>query len=92
MSEQAVVDQFQNSHTQGWEKISNDTLTIDGKTAYEDVYTVNDTQHFGELMRIHQIVFVKNDTTYVILLQAPDKNYDQEKSNFDIIINSLKVQ
>lgn len=90
MSEEGAINSFQNQQTPGWTKLSNDTLTIDGKTAYRSIYSVNDT-HFGELMRIHQIVFVKNDTTYVMLLQAPDKDFDNEKPIFDMIINSFKV-
>jgi hypothetical protein len=31
-------------------------------------------------MRMHQIVFVKNNTVYVILLQAPDEEFDSEKT------------
>jgi len=77
--------------TPGWTKISNNTLTIDGVTAYESVYRVNDTQNFGELMRMHQIVFVKNNTVYVILLQAPDKEFDSEEPVFDMVLNSFKV-
>jgi hypothetical protein len=91
MSEEAVISLYRNMQTPGWTKISNNTLTIDGVTAYESVYRVNDTQNFGELMRMHQIVFVKNNTVYVILLQAPDREFDSEKPVFDMVLNSFKV-
>jgi len=42
-------------------------------------------------MRMHQIVFVKNNTVYVILLQAPDEEFDSEKPVFDMVLNSFKV-
>lgn len=90
MSEQGAIDQFQNSQTPGWTKLASNNLTIDGKTAYETVYSVNDT-HYSQLMKFHQIVFVKNDTTYVMLLQAPDTEFDQNKPVFDMILNSFKV-
>lgn len=91
MSEEAIMSTYGNIGNQGWTKISDNNLTIDGETAYEVVYLVNDTANFGELMRIHQIVFVKNNTTYVILLQAPDKEFDAEKQVFDEVLNSFKV-
>ncbi len=50
---------------------------------------MNDS-HFSEIMRIAQITLVKNDKTYLILLQAPDEEFDNEKPSFAIILNSLK--
>jgi len=47
--------------------------------------------NFSELIRIHQITFVKNDTLYLILLHAPDKEFDVEKPVFDMILESFKV-
>jgi hypothetical protein len=41
-------------------------------------------------MRISQISLVKNDKTYLMLLQAPDEEFDKEKPYFAIILNSLK--
>ncbi|MBV1767065.1 MAG: photosystem II reaction center PsbP family protein, partial [Methanobacterium sp.] len=74
----------------GWEKISSNELVIDNKTAYEDVYLVNDT-HFSKLMKISHIILVKNDKTYMMLLQAPDNEFNSERVNFDIILNSFRV-
>ena len=76
LSERGIINQMENSKTPGWNKISNGTLTIDGKKAYKDVF----------------IYFVKNGKTYLILLQAIDKDFDKERLNFDIILNSLKIQ
>ena len=64
-------------------------MTIANKTAYEDIFLVNDS-HFSKLMRIAQITLVKNDKTYLILLQAPDEEFDKEKPYFAIILNRLK--
>lgn len=91
MPEQGAISQFQESYTPGWTKVASNKLTIDNKTAYEDIYTVNDT-HFSKLMRMSQIILVKNDKTYLMLLQAPDDEFDKERANFNIILNSFKVQ
>jgi len=64
-------------------------MTIDNKTAYEDIFLVNDS-HFSKIMRISQISLVKNDKPYLMLLQAPDEEFDKEKPYFAIILNSLK--
>jgi len=95
MSEEGAIKQIQegnlvqSSVSPGWAKKSSYSITIDNKTAYEDVFLVNDS-HFSKIMRIVQISLVKNDKTYLMLLQAPDEEFDSEKSYFAIILNSLK--
>lgn len=91
MSKESVISLYRNTQTPGWTKISENTRTIDGETAYEDVYEVNDTVNFSELMRVHQIVFVKNNTVYLIIITAPEKDFDAEKPVFDMILGSFKV-
>lgn len=93
MAEQGAINNIRESSFAfpGWTRISNNTLTVDGKTAYEDVFNVNDT-HYSEIMRFDQMCFVKNENTYVMILEAPDKEFDKEKPNFDIIVNSFKVK
>lgn len=91
MSEQDVIKQFHESVTPGWSKNASYMIKIDNKTAYEDIYLVNDT-HFSKLMRISNIYLIKNDKTYLITLQAPDNEFDKEKPNFSVILNSLKVE
>ncbi|MCE7698695.1 MAG: photosystem II reaction center PsbP family protein [Methanobacterium paludis] len=92
LSEQEGIKLIKNSMIpDDWNKLSNGTLTIDGKTAYEDIYTAHD-QSYNEQMRYEVIYLIKNGKTYYINMQAPDKEFDKEKSNFNIIINSFKVQ
>lgn len=91
MSEQGAVSQIQGSVTPGWTKNASYMITINNQKAHEDVYKVNDS-HFSKLMRITMIYFSKNDRTYLLTLQAPDKDFDKEKPYFGIILNSLKVQ
>lgn len=95
MSEKEAIRQIQDGNSvqstisPSWEKKSSYTMTIDNKTAYEDIFLVNNS-HFSKIMRIAQITLVKNDKTYLILLQAPDEEFDNEKPSFAIILNSLK--
>ena len=90
MTEESVIKGMQNSIIPGWTKKSSYWMSIDNKTAYEDVYFVNDT-NFRESRMVH-IYLVKNNTTYLITLQAPDKEFDKEKPYFAMILNSLKIQ
>jgi hypothetical protein len=91
MSEEQVVNEFHQSLTLGWTNTGSYKLTIDNKTAYEDVYRVNDT-HYGNLMKIVTIALVKNDKTYLLLLQAPENEFDSEKPNFGVILKNFSVQ
>jgi len=91
-TEQSAIKQYNNTILpSGWEKISNNTLIIDNKTAYQRTYIVNDT-NYNQTMRYSDIFFIKNGNIYSITLQAPDNTFDSEKSIFDIIIHSFKVQ
>lgn len=92
MPEQQAVNDIQegDAYYPGWDKIGSNTLTIDNKTAYEDIFIVNDT-HYSKLMKISRIILVKNDKTYLIHLQAPETEFDKEKVNFNVILNSFKV-
>lgn len=83
-----IIEMQQNNLFDGSTRISNDTITLDGEKAYENIYFDNNTL---KNMRVNQIYFVKNDITYVITLQANTTNFDNEKSNFNIILNSFKV-
>jgi len=92
LSEKDALNQIKTSESpQGYQHISNTTLTINGKTAYQDNYIGHDPNS-NVTMKISTIYFVKNENMYLILIQAPEKVFDQEKQNFEVIINSLKVQ
>jgi len=93
MSEQEVIDSMENSiyFFGWWNKISNSTLTVDNKTAYKDTFTVYSLMPFIIDGRYEQIYFLKNGKTYSMLLQAQNNDFDKEKQNFDIILNSFKV-
>ena len=92
MSNQDLIDIIQNPTNQdGWEKISNSTITVDGNTAYENIYIVNDSNRFKQTMKEEQISFIKNRKTYALIFDAPVQSFDQEKSYFNITINSFKI-
>lgn len=72
-----------------YQKISDGTLTVDGVTAYERIHKVN----VDSTQKQERAVWLeKNGTIYVILCGALPEDFDKEKANFDIIINSFKVQ
>jgi len=97
MSDQDAVNLIQGGtypyslYPYGWTKISNTTIQIEGKTAYEEIFRVNDS-HYTELMKNQQISFVKNGNTYILDFQASYNDFDNEKSYFDMMLNSFKVQ
>jgi hypothetical protein len=92
MSNQHVIDMIQNPQNQGnYQKISNNTLTVDGITAYETLFRVNDSSISNEILTSEQIIFNKNGNTYGLTFQAPENTFNQEKSNFNITLNSFKV-
>ena len=66
-------------------KVSNSTRTIDNVTAKEVIYK-------SDLLMGSTIFFEKKGRTIIIYYQAPVNEFDQEKANFDIMINSIKVQ
>ncbi len=91
LSEKGVIKQLENTKTPGWKKIAHSTLTIDGKKAYKDVFIYKNGDS-TQNMRFEQVYFVKNGKTYIMLLQATDNDFENERPNFDTILNSLKVQ
>ena len=73
------------------EKLSNNTITFDGNTAYENIYIVNDSNRFNQTMKEEEINFIKNGKTYSLIFDAPQNTFDTEKSNFNITLNSFKI-
>lgn len=76
----------------GWQLISNNTLTVDGNAAYEKTLFVNDSASYGNVMILQSIYIIKNGTTYTITSKAPANDFENQKSIFNDIINSFKIQ
>lgn len=70
------------------EKISNNTVIIDNETVIEETF-IDRTPYF-ELIRFKVLYLFKNRNTYIILIQASDKDFYKEEKNFEIILNSFK--
>ena len=65
--------------------ISNTTKKIDNTTAKDVTYKSN-------LLMYETIYFQKNGKTFIINYQAPTNEFNNETTNFNTIINSIKVQ
>jgi hypothetical protein len=91
LSEQEIIDIMRKDMDSFGVRVSNDTITIDGKTAYEDVFLINNVFPPVIDRKYLYIVFVKNGRTYLMAFDAPNWYYSKEKLNFDIILNSFKV-
>jgi len=87
ITEEYAIKQSQGGTEPAWTKIEDYKITIDNKTSYEAVYTYDD----GKLLRLAQIILIKGDVSYILNLQAPDKEFDKEKPNFAVILNSFKA-
>lgn len=77
------------THFEIFESISNTTTTVDGNKAYVAILLSSDNG-FDE--KIKAVWFEKNGFAYVILLITLPKDFDSEQANFDVILNSFKVQ
>ncbi|MGC9517431.1 MAG: PsbP-related protein [Methanomicrobiales archaeon] len=79
------------SEDQNYKIISKKTIQIIGVNAEEltSVYTEPDS---GEMRKMQEISFVKNMNIYTISFDASESDFDKEKTSFDMIINTLKVE
>lgn len=89
MSNQYVINMIQNQGD--YQKISNNTTTVDGNIAYENTYIVKDSNRFDQTMKEQQINFIKNGSIYGLTFDAPQNTFDSEISNFNITLNSFKI-
>jgi hypothetical protein len=93
LSDQDTLDSLQNIQPQsGSQEILNTIIKVDGNTAYENIYTFNDPSISTVTMTDQQVAFVKNGKTYILDFMAPTTDYNNEKQNFDIILNTLKIK
>ena len=92
MSNQDLINSIQNpSNPNTYQKISNNTIIIDGNVAYENTYIVNDSSRFNQTIKEQQLNFIRNGTSYALIFDAPENTFDNEKSNFNITLNSFKI-
>jgi len=84
-----AINRVKNDYMASGNKISNSKIMVGGNEAFKDIIVSNDVN--DEYMRFEYIYFVKNNETYLITFSARDKDFDKEKANFDMILNSFKV-
>jgi len=56
------------------------------------MFTVDDPADFPENMTLEQIDIVKTGTSYILMIQTPVNDFSNNQANFNIIINSFKIQ
>ncbi|MCE5213441.1 MAG: hypothetical protein LLF83_01825 [Methanobacterium sp.] len=71
------------------QRVSEANITVNNNPAFENVYITNS----GGIQRQMRAVWVsQKGVIYVILCGALPSNFDKEQKNFDLVINSFKVQ
>lgn len=91
MSEEGLKKQLENTvPSDGWSKVSNSTIIIDGKTAYLEVFNVKSIWPPVWDDKLEIITLANNNNTYTILLEAPQDQFDKE--HFNILLNSFKIE
>jgi hypothetical protein len=91
ISEQEAINQVKNDVPVDGKKVSSSTITVDGNKAYNDIF-ITSSDEDSVAMKFEQICFVKNGKTYLMTFSAAEKDFDKEKKNFNMILNSFKVQ
>jgi len=72
-----------------YKSISDTTTTVDGVTAYVNTHTVDVD---GVTKQEEAVWFSKNGNVYIILCGALPSDFAAQQDNFNMIINSFKVQ
>lgn len=72
-----------------FESMSDSTTTVDGEKAYVKTYTVVES---GVQRKVKEVWFEKKGFAYVIVFIALPKDFDGQQANFDVILNSFRVQ
>lgn len=72
-----------------FQTISNKTITVNGLTGYENVHKIIVD---GNLKEERVVWLEKNGNAYVILCGALIGDFDSQQPNFNIVINSFKIQ
>ena len=72
-----------------FQPISDKTIKVNGLTGYENVHKIIVN---GNLKEERVLWFQKNGNVYVILCGALIGDFDSQQSNFNIVINSFKIQ
>ncbi len=75
---------FNNS---SYHRVSEGNITVGSYQALENTYLVTE----GDLKKKQMAIWIqRGEEVYVILCSAPVSEFDKQKANFDIILNSFK--
>jgi hypothetical protein len=92
MSDAEAMQLIQTStYPSGFKVLVKKMITLNGVKAYDTIFTINNKGMYTEIMENQEIDIVKNNKTYSLVLIAPAKDFNSVKTNFDIIISSLKI-
>jgi hypothetical protein len=73
----------------GYQRVSEGNITVNGATALENIYKTNST---GNQRQYRAVWLYENNTIYVILCIANTNDFQNQQTNFNLIINSFKAQ
>lgn len=72
-----------------YQNLSNQVITIDGRTAYENVYYKN----ISNVKKQERAVWVeKNGVVYIITLSTLPGEFDKNQDNFNLVSNSFHIK
>ena len=70
----------------GYRQLSDGTITVNGKTALENVYILS------SISKEQRAVWIQDgNIIHIILCSAPVSQYNNQQANFNTIINSFKL-
>jgi hypothetical protein len=84
----ATITQFE-AKDSSFQKISEKTITLNGATAYEIVYKINVN---GVQKQEKAVLLEQNGYLYAITGSSLPSDFESQQANFDMVINSFKVQ
>jgi hypothetical protein len=96
LSQGSTLKEYYNSlvqqgyNYQNYKRISNREFTLDGQPAYEIIYVSKWV--IGKTGKTKEIFIQRNGRVYVIICSALVNDFDNNIANFDMVINSFKVQ
>lgn len=92
MTDQMAIEAIYNAKfPSGFKKISSQSYNLNSNKVYEIVYTITDKKMYSVIMETKEINIVKNHKTYTMYLTAPQKTFDNEKIDFNILKQNLKI-
>lgn len=93
MSDQYVMESmYYAEYPSDFKIISKQFYTLNGNKVYQLVYIINNKKYYPVPMETKEVNIIKNHKTYTLDLTAPLKTFSNQKIDFNIILQSLKIQ